>query len=210
MIAIIPSNLSFEEAAPGTEGAHYALAFISRAKIRSGHEVLVNGATGAIGSAAVQLLKSLGANVTAVCHTDNVALVKRLGADRVIDYATEDFMARHGSYDVIIDAVGKSTFGRCKHLLKDHGVYSSAELGPYAQNLPLALISSLSRGRRVVFPLPQQNTQIMAHLTELMKTGQFTPVIDRRYPLEQIVDAYRYVESGRKIGNVVITIVEPA
>ena len=206
-IALLPSNLSFEEAAPGTEGAHYALAFITRAKIREGQHVLVNGATGAIGSAAVQLLKSLGVNVTAVCHTENIALVERLGADRVIDYAAEDFTASHETYDVILDTVGKSTFGRCKHLLKDRGIYLSSELGPYSQNLFLPLVTPLLRGRRVVFPLPQQNAQIVAHLKEMIETGEFTPVIDRRYPLDQIVAAYRYVESGRKIGSVVITMV---
>jgi NADPH:quinone reductase-like Zn-dependent oxidoreductase len=208
-IAIMPSSLSYERAAPGTEGAHYALAFITRAKISKGEHVLVNGATGAIGSAAVQLLKNIGADVTAVCHTENVALVKRLGADRVIDYATEDFTTGDDSYDVIIDAVGKSSFGRCKHLLRDRGIYLSSDLGPYAQNLLLPLLTPLLRGRRVVFPLPQQNAQIVAHLKELMETGEFTPVIDRRYPLDKIVEAYRYVESGQKVGNVVITVVEP-
>ena len=207
-IAIMPSNLSYEEAAPGTEGAHYALTFITRAKISKGQHVLVNGATGAIGSAAVQLLKNIGADVTAVCHTENVALVKRLGADRVIDYATEDFTAGDDSYDAIIDAVGKSSFGR-KHLLKDRGIYLSSDLGPYAQNLSLALLTPLLRGRRVVFPLPQQNAEIVAHLKELMETGEFTPVIDRRYSLDDIVEAYQYVESGRKVGNVVVTVVEP-
>jgi len=171
--------------------------------------VLVNGATGAIGSAAVQLLKSVGADVTAVCHTENVALVKRLGADRVIDYATQDFTAGDDFYDVIIDAVGKSTFGRCKHLLKERGIYLSSDLGPYAQNLLLALLTPLLRGRRIVFPLPQQNAQIVAYLKELMETGKFTAVIDRRYSLDKIVEAYQYVESGRKVGNVVITVVEP-
>jgi NADPH:quinone reductase-like Zn-dependent oxidoreductase len=205
----MPSNLSYEEAAPGTEGAHYALACMTRAKISKGQHVLVNGATGAIGSAAVQLLKNIGADVTAVCHTENVALVKRLGADRVIDYATEDFTAGDDSYDAIIDAVGKSSFGRCKHLLKDRGIYLSSDLGPYAQNLSLALLTPLLRGRRVVFPLPQQNAEIVAHLKELMETGEFTPVIDRRYSLDDIVEAYQYVESGRKVGNVVVTVVEP-
>jgi len=208
-IAIMPSNLSYEEAAPGTEGAHYALAFITRGKISKGQHVLVNGTTGAIGSAAVQLLKSVGADVTAVCHTENVALVERLGADRVIDYATQDFTAGDDFYDVIIDAVGKSTFGRCKHLLKERGIYLSSDLGPYAQNLLLALLTPLLRGRRIVFPLPQQNAQIVAYLKELMETGKFTAVIDRRYSLDKIVEAYQYVESGRKVGNVVITVVEP-
>ena len=208
-IALMPSNHSYDQAAPGTEGAHYALAFISRAKISKGQHVLVNGATGAIGSAAVQLLKNIGADVTAVCHTENVALVKRLGADRVIDYATEDFTTGDDSYDVIIDAVGKSTFGRCKHLLRDRGIYLSSDLGPYAQNLLLPILTPLLRGRRVVFPLPQQNAQIVAHLKELMETGEFTAVIDRRYSLDEIVEAYQYVESGQKVGNVVITVVAP-
>jgi NADPH:quinone reductase-like Zn-dependent oxidoreductase len=207
-IALMPSHMSYEEAAPGTEGAHYALAFIARAKIRDGQRVLVNGATGAIGSAAVQLLKSLGVDVTAVCHTENVALVKRLEADRVIDYAAEDFTASQDRYDVILDAVGKSTFSRCRHLLNDRGIYLSSELGPYSQNLLLAVVTPLLRGRRVVFPLPRENAQIVAHLKELMEKGEFTPVIDRRYRLDEIVAAYRYVESGRKVGNVVITIGE--
>jgi NADPH:quinone reductase-like Zn-dependent oxidoreductase len=207
-IALMPSHMSYQEAAPGTEGAHYALAFIARAKIRDGQRVLVNGATGAIGSAAVQLLKSLGVDVTAVCHTENVALVKRLEADRVIDYAAEDFTASQDRYDVILDAVGKSTFGRCRHLLNDRGIYLSSELGPYSQNLLLAVVTPLLRGRRVVFPLPKENAQIVAHLKELMEKGEFTPVIDRRYRLDEIVAAYRYVESGRKVGNVVITIGE--
>jgi NADPH:quinone reductase-like Zn-dependent oxidoreductase len=116
----------------------------------------------------------------------------------------------HDSYDVIIDAVDKSSFGRCKHLLNDHGIYSPSELGPYAQNLPLAGVTPpLLRGRRVVFPLPQQNVQIVARLKELTENGEFTPMIDRRYPLDQIVDAYRYVQSGRKVGNIVITVVGP-
>ena len=132
-----------------------------------------------------------------------------MGADRVIDYATEDFTAGDDSYDAIIDAVGKSTFGSCKHILRDRGIYLSSELGPYAQNLLLALLTPLVRGRRVVFPLPQQNAQIVAHLKELMETGEFTPLIDRRYSLDEIVEAYQYVESGRKVGNVVVTVVEP-
>ena len=210
MVATIPSGLSFEQAAPGTEGAHYALTFITRAGIRPGHHVLVNGATGAIGSAAIQLLKSLGATVTGVCASENVALVKHLGADRVIDYRTEDFTASRDSYDAIIDAVGKSTFARCKHLLKPRGIYSSSELGPYGQNLVLALVTPALRGRRVVFPFPQQGAHIMARLQQLMQRGEFVPVIDRRFALDDIVAAYRYVESGEKIGNVVITVTQPS
>ena len=128
-IATMPANVTFEEAAASTEGSHYALSMITKAKIRSGQHVLVNGATGAIGSAAVQLLKRLGVVVTAVCATEHVELVRGLGADRVIDYTAEDFTKDAQTYDVVLDAVGKSSFGRCKRLLKPRGIYVSSDLG---------------------------------------------------------------------------------
>jgi NADPH:quinone reductase-like Zn-dependent oxidoreductase len=168
--------------------------------------VLVYGATGAIGSAAVQLLKQLGATVTAVCATDQLDLVKGMGADRVIDYTAEDFTRDGHRYDVVMDAVGKSSFGRCKRLLKPRGVYLSSDLGPLSQNPLLALVTPLGRGRRVRFPVPRSDPGVMRHLKELIESGAFRPVVDRRYPLDGIVEAYRYVESGRKIGNVVITV----
>lgn len=208
MIAALPSDVSFEQAAASTEGAHYALAFLTRTRVRAGDRVLVNGATGAIGSAAVQLLKSVGAQVTAVCPGEHVALVTGLGADRVIDCTTEDFTTAGGSYQVIIDAVGKSTFRRCRPILTERGIYSSSDLGPYWQNLPLAVFTPLLRARRVVFPIPTESAEIAGRLGSLLENGEFVPVIDRRYPLEDIVDAYRYVESGRKIGNVIITVSE--
>jgi NADPH:quinone reductase-like Zn-dependent oxidoreductase len=203
-LAVIPSNLTYEEAAPGTEGSHYALGFIRKAKIRSGHDVLVNGATGAIGSAAVQIIKSLGANVTATCGIDDIELVKGLGADRVIDYKAEDFTEDEQTYDVVLDAVGKSSFGRCKRLLKPRGIYLSSELGPKGQNPILVLITPLLGGKKVKFPFPRYNQQMVVRLKEMMESGVFMPVIDRMYPLEQIVEAYRYVETGQKIGNVVL------
>jgi NADPH:quinone reductase-like Zn-dependent oxidoreductase len=207
LVAEMPATLTFEEAAPGTEGSHYALSFITKAGIRQGQDVLVYGATGAIGSAAVQLLKSLGANVTAVCATEHVDLVQSLGADRVIDYTVADFTQDDRTYDVVLDAVGKSTFGRCKRLLKRRGSYLSSDLGPLAQNPFLALITPLFRGRKVLFPIPREDPAMVSHFKELMESGQFRPVIDRRYPLDQIVEAYRYVETGQKVGNVVITVV---
>jgi NADPH:quinone reductase-like Zn-dependent oxidoreductase len=210
MLATIPEGLTFEEAAPGSEGSHYALSSIRAAKVRRGRDVLVYGATGAIGSAAVQLLKQLGATVTAVCATDQLDLVKGLGADRVIDYTAEDFTRDGHSYDVVLDAVGKSSFGRCKRLLKPRGVYLSSDLGPLSQNPLLALVTRLGRGRRVRFPVPRSDPGVMAHLKELIESGAFRPVVDRRYPLDQIVEAYRYVGSGRKVGNVVITVHPPA
>jgi NADPH:quinone reductase-like Zn-dependent oxidoreductase len=209
VLATMPAGLTYEEAAPSTEGAHYALTGIRGVKVRSGQDVLVYGATGAIGSAAVQLLKALGAKVTAVCDTEHVELVKGLGADRVIDYTTEDFTKDQQAYDVVHDAVGKSSFFRCRRLLKPGGIYLSTDLGPLSQNPILVLVTPLFGGRKVMFPLPKRDPQMVSYFKELIESRQFKPLIDRRYPLSQIVEAYRYVETGQKIGNVVIT-VEPS
>ena len=205
-LATMPANVTYAQAAASTEGSHYALAQIRGAKIQSGQDVLVNGATGAIGSAAVQLLKSLGAGVTAVCDTDNVELVRGLGADRVIDYTTQDFTRDDQTYDVVLDSVGKSSFGQCKRLLKPAGIYISSELGPLAQNPFLALMAPLHGGKKVMFPIPKHDQEMVGYFKELIESGEFKPVIDRTYPLDQIVEAYRYVETGQKIGNVVISL----
>ncbi|WP_067453257.1 NAD(P)-dependent alcohol dehydrogenase [Actinomadura macra] len=207
MIATIPAGLTYEEAAPILEGSHYALSAIRGAKIHSGQAVLVNGATGAIGSAAVQLLKSLGADVTATCGSEHVDLVKGLGAGRVIDYTAEDFTKDEQEYDVVLDLVGKSTFGQCRRLLKPGGTYVSSDLGPMGQNPLLALVTPLFRRRKVKFPLPRQNRSMALYFKELVETGEYRPVIDRRYSFDEIVEAYRYVETGQKIGNVVIVVV---
>ena len=168
--------------------------------------MLVNGATGAIGSAAVQLLKSMGANVTAVCATAQMELVAGLGPDRVVDYTAEDFTKDEQTYDVVLDAVGKSTFGRCRRLLRPGGIYIPSDLGPYWQNPLLILITRLLRGKKVMIPFPRHNQKMIEYFRGLMESGQFRPVVDRQYPLEEIVEAYRYVETGQKIGNVVITL----
>ncbi len=207
LVAAMPSNLTYREAAPGTEGSHYALAHIMRAKIGRGQEVLVYGASGGIGSAAVQLLKSAGARVTAVCDTKNVPLVSGLGADRVIDYTTDDFTRESRVYDVVFDAVGKTTFGRCKRLLKPGGVFMSTGPGPGYQNLMLPVVTPLLPGNKVLFAYPHFDQAALRYIGELMQSGEFKPVIDREYPLDQIVEAYRYVEAGQKIGNVVISVV---
>lgn len=206
-LATMPDGMTFEEAAPSTEGSHYALTFLRAAKIRSGQDVLVYGATGAIGSAAVQLLKSLGTTVTAVCDTKNVELVKRLGADRVIDYTTEDFTADRQQYDVVLDAVGKSTFGRCRRLLKPGGAYLSSDVGPLWQNPFLAVVTPLLPGRKVMFPIPKHDQEMVQYFKRLIESGEFRPVIDRTYPLDKIVEAYLYVETGQKVGSVVISVV---
>jgi NADPH:quinone reductase-like Zn-dependent oxidoreductase len=205
-ITTMPENVSFQEAAAITEGAHYALCDIRAAKIQKGQHFLINGATGGIGSAAVQLVKYFGAEVTAVCDTKNVELVKSLGANEVIDYTGQDFTRINKLFDVVFDAVGKSSFRKCRPLLRKKGIYISTELGYLAQNPFLALLTPLFRGKKVLFPIPTISKEDVIFLKELVETGHYKPVIDRSYPLVQIVDAYRYVESGQKIGNVVITL----
>jgi NADPH:quinone reductase-like Zn-dependent oxidoreductase len=205
-ITTMPSNLAYEEAAPITEGAHYALCDIRAAKIKEGQDVLIYGATGAIGSAAVQLAKHFGAKVTAVCNTKNVELVKSLGADLVIDYTKQDFTKTHQTFDFVFDAVGKSSFGKCKPLLNKKGIYISTELGKNSENIFLALTTPIFSDKKVLFPIPTIRKEDVIFLKELVETGKYKPVIDRQYRLEQIVEAYKYVESGQKTGNVVITL----
>lgn len=206
-IATMPTNVSFAYAAAITEGAHYALVDIRAAKVERGQNVMVYGATGAIGSAAVQLLKHFGATVTAVCNTKNVELLKSLGADVVIDYQTQDFTATPSKFHFIFDAVGKSSFGQCKPLLTAKGIYISTELGKNGENILLALLTPLAGGKRLLFPLPTINKADVVFLKELVENGAFKPVIDRHYTLDQIVAAYTYVESGQKTGNVVLNVV---
>jgi NADPH:quinone reductase-like Zn-dependent oxidoreductase len=208
-LATMPAQLSFEEAAPSTEGSHYALALIRKAKVARGQDALVYGATGAIGSAAVQLLKQFRAKVTAVCDTEHVGLVKGLGADRVIDYTAQDFTRDTQRYDVVLDAVGKSSFLRCRRLLKPGGVYLSSEFGPLAQNLVVALITPLGGGKKAMLNLGRDDPRMASYFREVLESGAFRPLIDRRYRLDEIVEAYRYVETGQKIGNVVVSL-EPS
>jgi NADPH:quinone reductase-like Zn-dependent oxidoreductase len=206
LIARIPPERTFAEAAPSTEGSHYALGFLRRAEVVPGQKVLVNGATGAIGSAAVQLAKSLGLEVTAVCGTAHVDLVKSLGADRVVDYESEDFTKDEERYDLVIDAVGKSSFRRCRKLLEPRGIYTSSDVGFMWHGPILALLTPLFRRRKLMFVVPRRDPEGIRYLKGLIESGEFTPVVDRIYPLDEIVGAYRYVETGRKIGNVVIDV----
>lgn len=213
-VAFIPAGMTFESVAPGTEGWHYAMANVRTAGVRSDQDVLVYGATGAIGSAAVQILKSLGARVTAVCGPESLRLVEGLGADRVIDRTVEDFTDDVEAYDVVFDAVGKTTFGRCRRLLRPGGVFLTTDLGPRAQNPFLVILTrflgstGLFERKRVMIPVPGDDGNIADEAGAMMEVGQFRPVIDRTYPLNRIVEAYRYVETGRKIGNVVITVAD--
>jgi NADPH:quinone reductase-like Zn-dependent oxidoreductase len=201
----MPINSSYQQAAASIEGAHYALNFINKVDIKPKQKILVNGATGAIGCALVQLLHYLGVSVVAVCSTDNLKLVKSLGASTVIDYSKEDFTLHKDRYDFIFDAVGKSSFGKCKPLLKAKGAYISSELGPMAQNLFLPVITSIVGNKKVISPFPTNIKRTLRFMKKLIEQGRFNAVIDRKYPLEHIINAYKYVEQGYKTGNVVIT-----
>ncbi|MFT5885995.1 MAG: NADPH:quinone reductase-like Zn-dependent oxidoreductase [Arcticibacterium sp.] len=205
-IALKPSKLSFEEAGACTEGAHYAQNMINKVSLKRGDKVIVNGATGGIGSAALQLAKYYGAEVTAVGNTKNLDLLKSLGADFVINYEKEDFNQLKGQYDYIFDTVGKSTFFECKHLLKPTGVYESSELGPYAQNIFLSLIGLVSKWKKVKFPFPKDINASLLLVKKLMESGQMRPVIDRTYSMEDVGKAFEYVAAGNKTGNVAITL----
>jgi NADPH:quinone reductase-like Zn-dependent oxidoreductase len=203
-VARMPGGVSDEDAAASIEGAFYAYNFVNKVDVDARSRVLVNGATGAIGSALVQLCKNAGATVTAVGNTKNLDLLRSLGADAVIDYETTDFTQCGQTFDFIFDAVGKSTFGRCRPLLAPHGVYISSELGPGWQNPFLALVTSLLGGRRVGFPFPQDVHGFLGLMKGWLEAGRFRPVIDRRYALDDIREAYAYVASGQKTGNVVL------
>lgn len=200
----IPDSVSFEVAAAITEGSHYALCNLRAARLQAGQNILIYGATGAIGSAAVQLCKYFGAHVTAVCHGKDVELIRSLRADVVLDYTRENYSTPDRKYDIFFDAVGKCSFGASKAVLKKKGIYMSTELGKGSQNPFLALITPLLGGKRVLFPIPTISKADVMFLRSLVESGHFMPVIDRTYHIDEIVDAYRYVETGQKVGNVVL------
>jgi len=207
-IVKIPAGFSFKEVAPAGEGATYALSIIRAAKVVKGQKVLVYGASGAIGSAAVQILKSLEVDVTAVCGTKNVELIASLGVDTVIDYQKQDYTNTTDRFDFVFDAVGKTSYGVCKKILKPTGKYCSTELGKYGQNVFLAVWFGITRSRRVIFPIPRINKEKMEYIKQLLESGAYRPIIDRTYSLDKIVEAARYVETGQKTGNVVVTVVD--
>lgn len=206
-ITTMPDTITYEQAAASLEGAHYAYNTIIKVNLKSGQKVLVNGATGAIGSAAVQLLKNLGVHVTGVCNTKNIELIKSIGADKIIDYTKEDFTKSNEKYHFILDAVGKSTFAKCKPLLESGGVYISSELGPGGQNLYLPLFTLFSK-KKIIFPIPKNCLRSVLFIKKLIEEGKFKAVIDRKYLLEEIAEAYTYVLKGEKTGNVIITMEE--
>lgn len=206
-LATMPPTLTFDEAAAATDGAILAMTYLRRVGLHAGQRIVVYGASGAIGSAGVQLAKHYGAHVTAVCSTPNVELVRSLGADVVIDYLRDDFTTNGETYDFVFDAVGKHSFRRCRRSLVPGGAYMVTDLGFLWQNPFLALLTSrLRRHRKVLFPLPSYTKEKVAFIKQLIEAGEFKPVIDRRYPLADIVEATKYVETQQKVGNVVITI----
>jgi NADPH2:quinone reductase len=200
-----PSNLTFEESASIIDGATTALFFLrEKAQIQSRYKVLIIGASGSIGSAAVQLAKYFGAEVTGVCSGANIELVKSLGADRVIDYTKEDFSKEDKTYDVIFDTVNKSSFAKCKKSLKTRGIYMPTSIKLFV--LLQMLWTKMFCKRKVIFGMSVEKNEGLVFLKSLIEKGKLKPVIDRIYPLEQIVEAHRYVEKGHKKGNVVIKI----
>jgi len=198
-----PTGTSFEEAAAVCDGACIALSCLRGADLRQGRSIVVYGASGSVGTAAVQLANYFGADVTAVCNTKNVELVRSLGAGEVIDYTQEDFTKNGTTYDVIFDAVGKHTFRRCRRSLKPGGIYIATD---GFRNLFLALWTSRVGDKRAKLGLAKYRKQDVLFLKELIEAGRYRAVIDRTYPLEDVVEAARYVETGEKTGNVVLTV----
>ncbi|MGZ4780110.1 MAG: NAD(P)-dependent alcohol dehydrogenase [Thermoanaerobaculia bacterium] len=203
-LAAKPANLTFDEAAAMSFGGTTALDFFRRAKLRSGEKVLVNGASGGVGTAAVQLARHFGADVTGVCSSANADLVKSIGASRVIDYTKEDFTKNGETYDVIVDAAGTSPFSRCKKSLKDGGRLLMI-LGRLSDILKAPWVA-ISGSKRIVAGTAAARGEDLRYLADLARSGEFKPVIDRRYRFDQMAEAHAYVDTGRKRGNVVVTL----
>ncbi|MCR9015579.1 NAD(P)-dependent alcohol dehydrogenase [Aquiflexum gelatinilyticum] len=205
-IAIKPVNFTFEEAAAVCDGLMLANGFLKDLDYSKPQKILINGASGSIGTAGVQLAKFFGAEVTAVCNTKSMDLVRSLGADEVIDYTKKDFTLAGNDFDFVFDAVGKSSYFKCRKLLKPNGVYVSTEFGYLAQNVFLTLLTPLFGGKKVKFPIVTDSKSDIVFFKELIESGKYRAVIDRRYPLSKIIEATKYVETKEKVGNVVIDI----
>lgn len=201
----IPENIDYKQAAASLEGAHYAYSFVHKVNIESGQSILINGATGAIGSALLQFVRQYDVKITVTSNTKNTKLMQSLGADEIIDYSKESFTDSDKKYDFVFDTVGKSTFGKCKAILKEKGVYISSELGPYAQNVFYPLLTSFSN-KKVIFPIPYKTEKTIPYISNQLKNEAFNPVVDREYILDDISKAYEYVIKGQKTGNVLINL----
>lgn len=199
-----PTNASYVEAASVPVGGLNASYFLGRANVRRGERVLVNGAAGAIGTVAVQLAKSFGAHVTAVDSGEKLDVLRSIGADEVVDYTRETFADRGETYDVIFDVVGTSSFSQCERSLREGGRYVSAN--PRPAQLVRERLRSTTGGKRAIRGVASYGDADLRHLGELIEAGEVEPVVDRTYPLERTAEAHRYVETGRKRGNVVISI----
>jgi NADPH:quinone reductase-like Zn-dependent oxidoreductase len=206
LLAHMPAGMTFEAAAAVCDGAVQALAHLRRANVGRGTRILVHGASGSCGTAAVQLAKHFGAHVTAVCNTKNVKLVRSLGADEVIDYLQEDFTKDGETYDVILDAVDKLSFRRCRRSLKPGGLYVATDLGFLWQNPLLALWTSRIGEKKVAFAIAPRTKEDVLLLRELIEAGKYRAVVDRSYPLDDVAEAHRFVETQQKTGNVVLTV----
>ena len=204
-LAIKPANLSYEEAAVIPFGGNTALHFLKKGNIRSGQKVLIYGAAGSLGTAAIQIAKHFGAEVTGVCSTTNIELVKSLGADKVIDYTNEDFTQSGQTYDIIFDTTGKSPFSGCLKSLKQNGIYLRA-VHMALSSIVRGLWTSMTSSRKVIGGVATELKENLVFLKELVEAGKLKPVIDRRYPFEQIAEAHKYVDKGHKKGNVAITV----
>ncbi len=207
LITTLPASIAFDQAVL-CEGAFYASATMTMPVVGPGKHVLVYGASGAIGSAAVQIAKDRGAEVTAAVQTRHLDLARSLGADQVIDCSSGEFARLGRRFDIVYDAVGKMPIRQWRRLLKPEGIFATTDVGPWCQNLLAMLGAVLVRSRRVMIPLPRRSNapQFLAELRDRMAAGRYRAVIDRTYPLDEIADAYRYVETGKKAGIVVILV----
>ena len=204
LLAIKPANMTYEEAAVVPYGAIMALNLLRKMNIQPGQKVLVNGASGGIGSATVQIAKHFGAEVTGVCGTPGLEFVKSLGADKVIDYTKDDFTKNGETYDLIFDILGKSSFSRCQNSLKHNGRYLLASFK--MKQLFQMLWTSMAGTKKVICAIATESVKDLNSVKELIETGKIKAIIDRRFPLEEAAEAHRYVEKGHKKGNVVITV----
>lgn len=207
-ISQMPDNISYEEAAGVCDGLMLALAYIREIDFSKNIKILINGASGSIGIAFLQLANYYGAEITAVCSKKSIPIIKSLGVEKIIDFNEEDFTKTDEKFDVVFDAVGKSSYFKCKKLLNNGGLYFSTELGVLAQNVLLPFFTKIFSNTKIKFPIPKDNKKDVEFFKMLIEKWEYKPVIDKVYSFEEIVEAAKYVETGSKVGNVVIKITQ--